>query len=72
MARFKHGTVEIAYLDEGVGDAIVLVHGFASTKVNWLHLGWVTALTRAGRQVIALDNAALRQRAVQREYRRRK
>ena len=39
MARFKHGTVEIAYLDEGVGDAIVLIHGFASTKeVNWLPL----------------------------------
>ena len=57
MARFKHGTVEIAYLDEGVGDASVLVHGFASTKeVNWLHPGWVTAVTRAGRRVIALDN----------------
>jgi hypothetical protein len=31
-ARFKHGTVEITYLDEGVGGAIVLLHGFASTK----------------------------------------
>jgi pimeloyl-ACP methyl ester carboxylesterase len=57
MAHFRHGAVEIAYLDEGLGDAIVLVHGFASTKeVNWLHPGWVTTLTRAGRRVVALDN----------------
>jgi pimeloyl-ACP methyl ester carboxylesterase len=33
------------------------VHGFASTaQVNWVHPGWVTTLTRAGRRVIALDN----------------
>ncbi len=50
-------SVEIAYLDEGDGDPIVLVHGFASTKeVNWLHPGWVATLTRDGRRVIALDN----------------
>src|SRR5262249_46298700 len=36
---------------------IVLVHGFASTKeVNWVHPGWVAALTKANRRVIALDN----------------
>ena len=35
----------------------MLVHGFASSKeVNWVHPGWVTTLTRAGRRVIALDN----------------
>src|SRR5690349_17166043 len=57
MARFKHGEVEIAYLDEGEGDPIVLVHGFASTKeVNWVEPGWVAALARADRRVIALDN----------------
>ena len=57
MARFGNGEVEIAYLDEGDGDPIVLVHGFASTKeVNWLHPGWVATLTRDGRRVIALDN----------------
>ena len=57
MARFANGGVEIAYLDEGDGDPIVLVHGFASTKeVNWLHPGWVATLTRDGRRVIALDN----------------
>src|SRR5262249_43243174 len=47
----------IAYLDQGTGDPIVLVHGFASTKeVNWVQPGWVTTLTRANRRVIALDN----------------
>ena len=57
MPNFKHGDVEIAYLDEGAGDPIVLVHGFASTKeVNWVNPGWVSTLTRAGRRVIALDN----------------
>ncbi len=54
---FHHGPVEIAYLDEGAGDPIVLIHGFASNKeTNWVHPGWVTTLTRAGRRVIALDN----------------
>jgi pimeloyl-ACP methyl ester carboxylesterase len=57
MASFANGGVEIAYLDEGDGDPIVLVHGFASTKeVNWVHPGWVATLTRDGRRVIALDN----------------
>jgi pimeloyl-ACP methyl ester carboxylesterase len=57
MPRFSHDDVEIAFLDEGEGEPIVLVHGFASNKeVNWVAPGWVTALTRAGRRVIALDN----------------
>ena len=57
MARFANDGVEIAYLDEGSGDPIVLVHGFASTKeVNWVHPGWIATLTRDGRRVIALDN----------------
>jgi pimeloyl-ACP methyl ester carboxylesterase len=57
MPGFTNGEVEIAYLDEGEGEPIVLVHGFASTKeVNWVQPGWVTTLTRVGRRVIALDN----------------
>ena len=57
MPAFVHGDVEIAFLDEGQGDPIVLVHGFASNKeVNWVYPGWVSTLTRAGRRVIALDN----------------
>ena len=57
MPSFHHGHVEIAFLDEGEGDPIVLIHGFASSKeVNWVAPAWVTTLTRAGRRVIALDN----------------
>ena len=57
MSQFRNGEVEIAYLDEGEGDPIVLVHGFASTKeVNWVQPGWVATLTGDGRRVIALDN----------------
>lgn len=57
MPSFHNGSVEIAYLDEGEGDPIVLVHGFASTKnVNWVYPAWVSTLTKAGRRVIALDN----------------
>jgi pimeloyl-ACP methyl ester carboxylesterase len=57
MPSFHNGPVEIAYLDEGAGDPIMLVHGFASTKeVNWVDPSWVDTLTKAGRRVIALDN----------------
>jgi pimeloyl-ACP methyl ester carboxylesterase len=57
MPNFHHGDVEIAYLDEGEGDPVVLVHGFASTKnVNWVYPTWVSELRKDGRRVIALDN----------------
>jgi pimeloyl-ACP methyl ester carboxylesterase len=57
MPSFHNGAVEIAYLDEGEGDPIVLVHGFASTKnVNWVYPAWVSELRKDGRRVIALDN----------------
>jgi pimeloyl-ACP methyl ester carboxylesterase len=57
MPSFHNGPVEIAYLDEGEGEPIVLVHGFASTKnVNWVYPTWVSELRKGGRRVIALDN----------------
>jgi pimeloyl-ACP methyl ester carboxylesterase len=57
MPRFRNGDVEIAYLDQGNGEPIVLVHGFASTAtINWVQPGWVDTLTSAGRRVVALDN----------------
>src|SRR5437879_12810105 len=57
MPSFHNGAVEIAYRDEGEGDPIFLVHGFASTKnVNWVYPTWVSELRKNGRRVIALDN----------------
>jgi pimeloyl-ACP methyl ester carboxylesterase len=57
MPSFHNGSVEIAYLDEGEGDPIILVHGFASSKnVNWVYPTWVSDLKKDGRRVIALDN----------------
>jgi pimeloyl-ACP methyl ester carboxylesterase len=57
MPTFRHGALDLAFLDEGEGEPIVLVHGFASNKeVNWVQTGWVGTLTQAGRRVVALDN----------------
>ncbi|MBK8008106.1 MAG: alpha/beta fold hydrolase [Rhizobiales bacterium] len=57
MPNFTHNGTTIEYLDEGAGDPVVLVHGFASTKeVNWVYPGWIKPLTDAGYRVIALDN----------------
>jgi pimeloyl-ACP methyl ester carboxylesterase len=57
MPSFHNGAVEIAYLDEGEGEPILLVHGFASSKnVNWVYPTWVSELRKGGRRVIALDN----------------
>ena len=58
MAEILHsGDVPIAFIDEGEGEPILLIHGFASNhRVNWVSTGWVGALKGAGRRVVALDN----------------
>lgn len=57
MPSFQSDGVDIAYLEEGAGDPILLIHGFASNKtVNWVDTGWVRHLTRLGRRVVAIDN----------------
>ena len=48
--------IDIAYEVAGEGHPMVLLHGFASTaEDNWGRTGWVQALTRTGRQIIAID-----------------
>lgn len=57
MPHFDHDGIRLAYLDEGEGEPILLIHGFASTKdVNWVDPSWVRHLKTAGRRVIAIDN----------------
>src|SRR3981189_631338 len=57
MPNFHNGAVEIAYLDEGEGDPIFLVHGFASTKnVNWVYPTWVSERKKNRPRLLALDN----------------
>src|SRR5512143_1250232 len=57
MPSFDSDGVEIAYIDEGEGAPILLIHGFASNVVtNWIDAGWVRTLVQSGRRVIAYDN----------------
>lgn len=57
MPSFMSDGVEIHYEVFGEGEPILLIHGFASNaKVNWGSTGWIDLLTKAGRQVIAIDN----------------
>jgi pimeloyl-ACP methyl ester carboxylesterase len=57
MPTFDSDGVRIAYIDEGAGDPILLIHGFASSiRDNWIDPTWVGFLTGHGFRVIALDN----------------
>ena len=57
MPSFDSDGVEISYIDEGKGEPILLIHGFASNLLtNWVDPGWVRLLVQTGRRVIAYDN----------------
>jgi pimeloyl-ACP methyl ester carboxylesterase len=57
MHSFTSDGIELAYIDEGVGDVVLLIHGFASNvAMNWTGPGWVKLLTEAGYRFIAFDN----------------
>jgi len=57
MKFFSHDAFDIAYVDEGDGDPVLLIHGFGSNHfVNWVSPGWVKTLRDAGYRVIAIDN----------------
>jgi pimeloyl-ACP methyl ester carboxylesterase len=48
--------VRIAYETVGSGLSVVLVHGFAASRVqNWKGPGWYETLTGAGYRVVAMD-----------------
>ena len=55
--RFAHDGFDLAFLDEGEGEPVLLIHGFASNaKVNWISTGWTSFLKDSGFRVIAFDN----------------
>jgi pimeloyl-ACP methyl ester carboxylesterase len=57
MQFFDSDGIQIAYRDEGAGEPVLLIHGFASnSKVNWVDPGWMQTLTEAGYRAIAIDN----------------
>lgn len=57
MPTFQSDDAEIFYIDEGEGEPILLIHGFASNiQTNWVTPGWVRYLKGKGFRVIALDN----------------
>jgi pimeloyl-ACP methyl ester carboxylesterase len=56
VEHFSSDGVDIAFLDSGEGDPILLIHGFASNHVvNWGATGWIDTLKRDGRRVVAMD-----------------
>ena len=57
MLHFSNDGHEFAFIDEGEGDPVLLIHGFGSShSVNWVTPGWVQTLNQAGYRAIALDN----------------
>lgn len=54
---FEHDGFRLSYREEGEGQPILLIHGFASSSyINWYATGWFRVLTEAGYRVIAIDN----------------
>jgi pimeloyl-ACP methyl ester carboxylesterase len=57
MESFSAGGVRIAYIAEGEGEPVLLIHGFASNaRTNWRDTGWMRFLSGHGFRAIALDN----------------
>lgn len=57
MPTFQSDDAAIHFIDEGEGEPILLIHGFASNiATNWVAPGWVAFLKGKGFRVVALDN----------------
>ncbi len=57
VRRIISGGVDIAVYEEGEGEPVLLIHGFASSAMtNWYEPGWVEFLAAQGYRVISLDN----------------
>lgn len=57
LQTFQSDGIQIAYRDEGEGEPVLLIHGFASNHmINWVGPSWFETLVGQGYRVIALDN----------------
>jgi pimeloyl-ACP methyl ester carboxylesterase len=57
VQTFNSDGIRLAFIDEGAGEPVLLIHGFASSiRHNWIEPGWVKFLTGHGFRVIAIDN----------------
>mgnify|MGYP001225573437 CR=1 FL=1 len=57
MPVFSNDGFQLAYVEEGGGEPVLLLHGFASSaKVNWINPGWMKTLREAGYRAIAFDH----------------
>jgi len=57
VQMFVSDGIHLAFIDEGAGEPVLLIHGFASSvRYNWIEPGWVSFLVRHGYRVIAFDN----------------
>ena len=56
MPYFSRAGIDIAFVDEGEGQPVLLIHGFGSDVANcWRSTGWIELLRGAGCRVIAFD-----------------
>jgi pimeloyl-ACP methyl ester carboxylesterase len=57
MQFFEYNGFKFGFIDQGEGEPVLLIHGFASSHVvNWVSPGWIKTLTEAGYRAIAFDN----------------
>jgi pimeloyl-ACP methyl ester carboxylesterase len=57
LQHFESDGADLAYLDAGAGDPVLLIHGFGANALqNWVELGWADRLIAEGRRVVAIDN----------------
>jgi pimeloyl-ACP methyl ester carboxylesterase len=59
MPTFKHDNLDFHFVDEGEGDPIVLVHGFASNlEINWIFPNWISTLRNTDPKAYGLPTMA--------------
>jgi pimeloyl-ACP methyl ester carboxylesterase len=57
VQHFQSGGVRLAFIAEGTGPPVLLIHGFASrVRTNWVEPGWVSLLVGHGFRVVGFDN----------------